>query len=164
MTYAIHSWAGAQPIANTETTQKHPIGTIVRAVDPTYGEGEFIYLLGVASTAVGSPVTYNKTTGVTALAPVGANKPQPVAFAMSANVANQYGWYQISGIAVAAKTATVCLVSGVAVGILTTGLVAGTGTGKEVEGALVAATASAATGRTTVQLVINRPHMQGRIT
>ncbi len=156
--------AGYQPIAVTDTTQNHALGTIVRGVDPTFGEGEFIYLLGVASTAVGSPVTYNAVTYTTALAPVGANKPQPIAFAMSANVASQYGWYQISGIAVAAKTCTVSLALGATVGILTTGLVAGTGSGKEVQGALVAAVASATAGRTTVRVVCNRPHMQGRVT
>ena len=154
---------GAQPIAVTSTTQLHPIGTIVRAVDPTYGEGEFVYLLGVGSTAVGSIVTYNTSSGTTALAPVGTNKPQPVAVAMSANVASQWGWYQISGIAVAAKTATVSLAAGVAIGVKTIGLIASTGSGKEVQGALVAAVASAATGRTTVQVVVNRPHMQGRV-
>lgn len=158
------AYVGAQPIANTETTQKHPLGTIVRAVDPTYGEGEFIYLAGVGSTAVGSLVTYNTSSYTTALAPVGTNKPQPIAVAMSANVASQYGWYQISGIAVAAKTATVSLAAGVAIGVKTIGLVAASGSGKEVQGALVAAVASAATGRTTVQVVLNRPHMQGRIT
>ena len=154
---------GAQPIAVTDTTQNHAVGTIVRGVDPTYGEAEFIYLKGVASTAVGSIVTYNTSSGTTALAPVGTNKPQPVAVAMSANVANQYGWYQISGIAVVAKSATVSLAANVAIGVKTIGLVASTGSGKEVQGALVAAVASAATGRTTVQVVVNRPHMQGRV-
>ena len=43
---------GSQAIATTDTDQLHPLGTIVRAYDPTYGEGEFIYLLGVASTAI----------------------------------------------------------------------------------------------------------------
>lgn len=155
---------GAQPIANTETTQMHPLGTIVRAVDPTYGAAEFIYLPGVASTAVGSLVTYNTSSFTTALAPVGANKAQPIAVAMSANVASQYGWYQISGIAVMKKTCTVSLAANAAVGVLTVGLVAGTGSGKEIQGALVAAVASATTGRTTVQVVINRPTMQGRVT
>lgn len=154
---------GAQPIAVTSTTQLHPIGTIVRATDSSLGEAEFIYLLGVASTAVGSVVTYNSTTGQTALAAVGTNKPQPVAVAMSANVASQYGWYQISGVAVVAKSATTSLAAGVAIGVKTIGLVASTGTGKEVQGALVAAVASAATGRTTVSVVVNRPHMQGRV-
>ena len=155
---------GLQGIATTDTTQKHPLGKIVRAVSDTYGEGEFIYLLGVASTAVGSIVTYNGLTYATALAPVGTNKAQPVAIAMSANVASQWGWYQISGVAVVKKTCTVSLAAGATVGVLTTGLIAASGTGKEVQGALVATVASATAGRTTVNVVIDRPHMQGRIT
>ena len=46
-----------QRIDAISTTKNHPLGTIVRAVDPTYGEAEFIYLKGVASTVVGSGVT-----------------------------------------------------------------------------------------------------------
>lgn len=90
----------SQPIAHTETTQAAdlPLLTRVRAVDPTYGPGEFIYLKGVATTAVGSWVTFNEDDGTTAL--LAANAIGPVAVAMSANVANQYGWYQISGKAV----------------------------------------------------------------
>jgi hypothetical protein len=89
---------GGQAIAATYTVANHPLGTIVNAVDPTYGAGEFIYLAGVASTAVGSWVTYNLDDGSTAL--LAANAIGPVAVAMSANVASQYGWYQISGKAV----------------------------------------------------------------
>ena len=139
-------------------------GMIVEATDPTYGTAEFILLAGVASTAVGSVVTYNTTSFTTALAPVGANKPQPIAIAMSANTsATTWGWYQISGVAVVKKTCTVSLAAGATVGILTAGLIAGTGSGKEVQGALVSAVASATAGRTTVQVVVNRPHMQGRV-
>lgn len=165
MAYTItESFIVPQKIADTSTTAQVPVGTIVRAKDPTYGAGEFIYLLGVASTAVGSLVTYNVTTHQTALAAVGTNKAQPIAVAMSANVASQYGWYQISGIAVCKKTCTVSLAANAAVGVLTVGLIAGTGSGKEIQGALVAAVASATAGRTTVQVVINRPRMQGRVT
>lgn len=88
----------AQSIATTSTTKNHPLGTIVDAVDPTYGSGEFIYLGGVANTAVGSWVTFNRDDHSTAL--LAANAIGPVAVAMSANVAGQYGWYQISGKAV----------------------------------------------------------------
>jgi hypothetical protein len=35
---------GAQPIGNTDSTQNHPLGTVVRANDPTFGEGTFIYV------------------------------------------------------------------------------------------------------------------------
>jgi hypothetical protein len=166
MAYAILENAlGFQPIAVADTTQNHALGTIVRAKDPTYGVGEFIYLPGITSTAVGSLVTYNTLSYTTALAAVGTNKPQPIAVAMSAcDAATKWGWYQISGMAVMKKTCTVSLAADAAVGVLTTGLVAATGTGKEIQGALVAVVASATAGRTSVKVVISRPHMQGRIT
>ena len=152
---------GNQNIADTSTTQKHPLGMVVTAVDSSLGGGEFIYLLGVASTVVGSAVSWNINTFQTTLAAVDTVKPYPIAVAMSANVAAGYGWYQISGIAVGAKTSGLALASNAAVGILTTGKFAATGTGKEVQGAF---TLAKSTTPTTVQLLINRPHKQGRIT
>lgn len=99
MAYALTStYIGAQDIATTSTTQNHPIGTVVRAIDPTYGEGEFIYLKGLASTAVGEVVIYDQYANTTKRAV--ANDRGPAAVAMSANVASQYGWYQIKGAAV----------------------------------------------------------------
>lgn len=98
MTYAVTSLVGAQPIADTSTVQNHPIGTRVRAYDPTYGEGEFIYLKGVASTAVGDFVVYEEYANTTTRAVAGSRGPGAVA--MSANVADQYGWYQTFGAAV----------------------------------------------------------------
>lgn len=155
----------SQAIADSSSTQAPdiPLGTIARAVDPSFGPGEFIYLPGVGSTAVGSLVTYNTVSWTTALAAVGTNKAQPIAVAMSANGASAFGWYQISGMAVCKKTCTVSLAANAAVGVLTVGLIAGTASGKEIQGALVAAVASATAGRTTVTVVMNRPHMQGRV-
>lgn len=99
MTYVIQNGlAGFQPIAVTDTTQNHPLGYIVTAVDPTYGLGEFMYLKGIADTVVGSLVDYDSYLATTALAPA-TGGIGPVAVAMSANVALQYGWYQITGIA-----------------------------------------------------------------
>lgn len=89
---------GQPAITTVDDAAKLPLGTIMRASDPTYGAGEFIYLKGVASTAVGSWVTYNLDDGSTAL--LAANAIGPVAVAMAAVVANKYGWYQISGKAV----------------------------------------------------------------
>lgn len=152
---------GAQPIATTDTVQRHPLGMIVQAVDPTYGVGEFIYLLGVGSTVVGTPVTYNTTGWQTALGPVGSNKPEPIAFAMSANVASSYGWYQIGGRAIAKKTSGGALGANAAVGIKTSALVSASGSGKEILGAL---TIGVSTASSTVSLIIDRPCYQGRIT
>ena len=92
---------GSQKISVTSTVQNHPLGTVVEAADvaaTAYGSGQFIYLLGVASTAVGSVVLYNADDFSTSL--LAANDIGPVAVAMSANVASQYGWYQRTGKAV----------------------------------------------------------------
>ena len=88
----------SQAIADISTSVEVPLGTVVRAVDPTYNAGEFIYLTGVASTVVGSIVIYSPDDFTTALA--SANGVGPVAVAMSINVASRYGWYQIQGKAV----------------------------------------------------------------
>lgn len=98
---------GAQPIHETSATKKHELGTVVRANDVTYGEGQFIYLLGAASTAQGDLCFYDGKTGATVRsvhAGTGSNGPGGVA--ASANVASQYGWYQIGGSA-PVKAATV---------------------------------------------------------
>ncbi len=154
-----------QPIADTSTTQNHPLGTVISAHDPTYGAAEFIYLKGVASTTVGSIVNYKGTTYQTALGYAGENVPSPLAVAMSANVANQYGWYQISGLAVAAKACTVSFAAAAKVAVgSSSGLAVATLSGQEIQGAMVSAVASATAGRTTVTLVINRPACQGRVT
>lgn len=89
---------GVQQIADTSTTQQHPLGMEVQAVDPVYGEGTFVYAKGVASTAVGSWALMASDDGSTSL--LAANDIGPVGIAMSANVANQYGWYQRTGKAV----------------------------------------------------------------
>ncbi len=94
----VDSLVGAQPIAVTSTVQQHVLGKRVRAYDPTYGEGEFIYLAGLASTAVGEVCSYDEKAGTTVR--VIAATRGPCAVAMSANVALQYGWYQIFGSAV----------------------------------------------------------------
>jgi hypothetical protein len=92
---------GCQPIAETSTTPLHPLGAIRQAVDRganSNGAGEFIYLSGAASTVAGSWVTYNLDDGSTTL--LAANAIGPVAIAMAATLAGQYGWYQIQGKAV----------------------------------------------------------------
>ncbi len=141
------------------------LGQVVRAFDPTYGGGEFILLCGVASTVVGSCVIYDGTTYLTTLCPVTANLCRPVAFAMSANVsATTFGWYQIGGTAVALKTTSAKVNATVAIGIVSVGKIGASATGKEIEGARSANTATSSSASTTVTITIDRPAMQGRIT
>ena len=54
--------------------------------------------------------------------------------------------------------------AGAAMAVKTTGLISKTGSGKEISSCLCVTTASAATGRTTVLLSIDRPSLQGRVT
>ena len=167
MTFAVHNLAGAQPIADTSTTQKHPLGQLCRASDPTYGQGEFIYLLGVASTVVGSLVKYNATTYQTALLSVtnGKNKGVPVAVAMSANVASQYGWYQVEGNAVVKKT-SVAVTPQVPIFISATDgrLTVLASAGQQILGAQTANLTTIVTTTSTVVVTINRPCTQSQIT
>ena len=137
-------------------------GQIVKGFDPVYGMGEFILLKGVASTAVGSLVIYNTTNYTTTLCPVTANLGSPVAISMTANTSSSnWSWYQIEGVAVVAKSA-VGLANNVAIGVSSTGKVGTSASGKQILGARTANSTASAT--TTVQLILNRPHLQGRVT
>ncbi len=102
---------GWQPIATLSTVKNHPLGTIVTAVDPTLGEGEFIYLDGVSSTVLGSIVRYDDGFQ-TALAGTAVDVGEPNAVAMAACTASYYGWYQIAGLAVAKKASATTFADG----------------------------------------------------
>lgn len=91
-------FVGAQPITDVSTVKNHPYGMITKASDhgsDDRGDGEFIYLAGVASTVAGDAVTYNLDDGSTTRALEDAIGP--IAVAMAATVASRYGWYQIQG-------------------------------------------------------------------
>ena len=154
MTWRITSAvAGTQPIDETSTTQRHPLGMIVQANDETHGWGEFIYLKGIANTDAGDVVTYSAATFLTAIGSITGATPDNFAVAMSANVANQYGWYQISGRATCLKATATSFAAGAAVGV-TSGLVVAAVTAKRLSGA-VAGVASAA--QNSIVVAINRP-------
>lgn len=164
MTFAVRNLVGCQAIATTSATAQHPLGTIVEGWDPTYGYGEFIYLLGVGSTLLGSWVTYDATTWQTALGTQVAGQARPVAFAMSANVATQYGWYQIEGLAVAKKTNVATLpqvniFQSATAGRIKTLL----SLGIQILGARTANLTTIVNTTSNVTILINRPHCQGQI-
>lgn len=71
-------------------------GDIIKAVDPVLGVGEFIYLPGVASTALNELVVYDLNAGTTKRAV--ASDRGPCAVATAAIIAGLYGWYQIGGL------------------------------------------------------------------
>lgn len=133
------------------------LGDIQRAVDPTLGGGEFIYLKGVASTVVGSLVNYDDNFQTALDTSAVAGPSRPLAVAMSPCVADEFGWYQISGLAVAAKSNAVSFADGAGLGA-GSGLAVAVATGTVIQGAVVRAVASAKSNVTTVAIAINRPH------
>ena len=168
--------AGMLQIANTDSgvtmangtsaipTPPNTLGQVVRAFDPTYGEGEFIMLVGVASTVVGSLVTYNASTYQTVLSANTANQATPVAVAMAANTAGLFGWYQIGGLAVVKKTAVATNAQVAVYQSATVGRIMATAaSGKQVLGARSANLATVAATVSTVIVSINRPHLQGAV-
>jgi hypothetical protein len=159
---------GVTSFTNKDTATAVPFGTIIRGQDPVLGGGEFIYLPGVASTEVGSLVTYNPV-GVgasTTLCPHTANLAQPLAVAMSANTSTKnYGWYQIAGVAAVLKTATKVNPAVILYLSATAGAVSSTASaGKQLVNAHTVNAATVASGTSTVNTLIQRPFAQGAIT
>lgn len=79
---------------DVDTVARNPLGTRAQGQDTTGNTAEYIYLLGVASTIVGSVVTFDEA-GVTTL--IAANAKGPVAVATGLTVASTWGWYGIQG-------------------------------------------------------------------
>ncbi len=157
---------GVQAIEVTSTVQNLDEGTIVNAVDSsgTQGGGEFIYLKGVANTLVGSLVTYDPVNHTTTLTPNTANLAQPVAVSMSANVALQWGWYQIGGAAVIKKTAVKVSPNVALYQSGTTGRVMSTAaSGKQLVNARSVNAATVASATSTITAILDRPFLQGAV-
>jgi hypothetical protein len=154
-----------------DAAQQFTLGTILRAKHATFGEGEFIYLGGCASTLVGSLVSYLATAGTTALSTASVGSiPRPFAVAMSANnLTTTFGWYQIAGSATILKTAvkvdpaaathpTNVYLSGTSGRIMQTSAAV-----RCVMGASFEALTTVTSTTSTAVVTINRPHGQGPI-
>lgn len=101
MTWSIQENSlGWQAIEDRQTTAKHPLGTTVRAVDPTYGSAMFTYLKGVAAVAAKDWVHINMDDGTVTRAL--ADGIGPMGIAMAAVTASYYGWFQRTGKALGA--------------------------------------------------------------
>lgn len=155
---------GTQPIAVSSATQNHPPGYTVEGYDPTFGSGRFIYLEGVASTLVGSVVTYDQDNKTTTLAPNTAHLAQPLAIAMAANLAANWGWYQVGGAAVIKKTAAK-VNPGVQLFLSSTaGRVQATAaSGKEILNCITVNTATVASATSTIIANLQFPFAQGQV-
>lgn len=79
---------------DVDTTARNPVGLRRKGMDAYGFPAEYIYLIGVASTIVGSVVTFD-ATGQTAL--IVADASGLVAVATGLTVASTWGWYCVQG-------------------------------------------------------------------
>lgn len=153
-------------LGDVDTVAKVPVGTIARGYDDVQGEGEFIYLPGAANVALGDAVIYDLAPGAQAVTrhsnATGSNSGRPVAFAVTAIGAGQFGWYQISGVAIVSTVAGT--VAGVMMASATAGSVSNTAdAGDQILGARIS-TAVGTPLANKSYATINRPYVQGQIT
>lgn len=97
-----------------DTTQRHPLGMKVTAVDPYWGLGTFMYVKSNDAILKGSLVMWTEGyLGV--LLPSTAGQGFSFGVAMNAMASGTYGWIQIEGFAVYKTNATVAADTAVAV-------------------------------------------------
>lgn len=150
------------------TVLEAQLGEVRQGWDSALGSGEFIYLKGVASLAVGDVVSYNAFTGATTRWAGTANTGLPLAVAVTTATASQYAWFQIQGNAVVTVTGTVAAGDAAffsATAAVKTAAVAG----KQVLNAVAASANGATVGGTALTstqavYTISRPFAQGQIT
>ncbi len=88
---------GAQPIGTTSTTKLHPLGTRIKAVDPTLGEGTFIYAKASAAILQFDAVWVKSAQTAAQISLTFAATAGEIAFAQVAFAADAYGWFQLTG-------------------------------------------------------------------
>lgn len=133
--FAPINFAGASPFNDwfaPDTTQRHPLGYEVEAVDPWWGFGVFRYVKSNDAILKGSLVCIGTApTFLATLTPSTANLGQPVYVAMAPMASGTYGWVQSVGNAVYAMGATAAANAAVGVhtaaGSLSGTIVAGKG-------------------------------------
>lgn len=130
---AISALAGTQPFNDwftPDTTQRQVLGTVVDAVDPYWGWGQFLYVKSNATLAKGNFCIWDDSYVATAL-PNTANQGFPTGVCVAgALTAGQFGWLQIAGLSVYATTATVA--ADAAVGLTGAGTVGAVTAGKQI--------------------------------
>lgn len=148
---------GSAPIGNwfiPDTTQHHPLGTIVQANDPYYGGQELIYLQMPTSTAykVGHIVTWGATAATPFLASAVANTAnlgRVLGFmlnAVASSTSTQYAWAVIGGTCPVYSDASVA--ADTALGITAAGQAGAIANGKQILNARVVVAATGTVAKT----------------
>lgn len=126
-------------LTDVDTAKRNALGTVCR----DEAGNQYIYLQGIGSTVIGSAASYGLAAGpyVTALTVTGVRGP--IAIALAAVLASQFGWYQIGGLASAlfnGAAVTGAMVFSASTGKVDDAVVSG----DRIDGCIVAATVSGA--------------------
>jgi hypothetical protein len=147
--FAPLNFAGATPFNDwfaPDTTQRHPLGYQVEAVDPYWGYGQFQYVKSNDAILKGSLVIIGTfPTFLGTLLPNTASLGAPFSIAMAPIPSGSYGWVQLVGCVVYKTNATVA--ADAAVGIGAAGIV---GAYSTLKGMVNVHNLKAATATTTV--------------
>ena len=147
--FAPLNFAGPTPFNDwftPDTTQRMQLGTVIQAVDPYWGYGEFMYIKSNDAILKGSLVIVGTfPTFLGTLLPSTASLGAPFGVAMAPMASGTYGWIQISGCAVYKTSATVA--ADAAVGIGSAGMI---GAYSTLKGMVNVHNLKAATATTTV--------------
>jgi len=131
--FAPISFAGPTPFNDwfvPDTTQRHPLGYQVEAVDPFWGYGVFQYIKSNDAILKGSLVTVGTpNTFLGTLMPNTANLGQPFGVAMAPIPSGSFGWITLVGSAVYKTNATVA--ADAAIGIGAAGIAGTNSAGKQ---------------------------------
>lgn len=143
-----------------------PVGTMALWFEDTLGPAELIYLPGVAALTANDVVEYDLTPGAQLIVrhsnATASNSGRPIAVALAPVLAGQFGWFQISGVAVVNATAAS------AVGAVNATATAGSvnsaaDAGDQILNArLTTAVGTPAAGK--AYMTMQRPFVQGQIT
>jgi hypothetical protein len=143
-----------------------PVGTVAGFVEDTLGPANLIYLPGIANVAAGDVVAYDlypgSATVTRIVSPGNANNGRSVAVALAPVGTGQYGWFQLSGVAIVNAIAGV--VAGVAFLSATAGsLGSAVIAGSQILGARMSSpVGTPAAGK--AYMTLYNPFIQGQIT
>jgi len=95
---------GLSDIVPDDAVTTTKIGTIAKWYDDIQGVADFIYLPGVASLKAGDIVAFDLLPGSATVArlttALAVDSAKPLAVAVAAIGAGQYGWFQLTGVAI----------------------------------------------------------------
>ena len=164
------TYVGSQDLATVDTIQRVPLGTQIKCVDGTYGEGLAVYLKIPTSTAIaaGIIVYADASLQAVALPAVSTSKKtgRAVYVALAAVTSNassvQYAWFLKKGITAVLKTAIqVTLDSAIYISATAGRFYLTASAGSQVVGARTVNATTITTTTSTVLVQIDDPKMQG---